>query len=215
MQQRPGRGVSSAAQPGHAVRQRQASVGMVSGQDHPQFGQVRVEAISEEAAQAVAFIAARPTFRTMVRSQAVLRSFSIGALARAAGVGVETVRFYERQGLIEQPSRPAHGRRRYGADQLERLSFIRAAKATGFTRRKRLNSSPFVNGLPASPAAPLRRSGWRRSRRALPSFSVCAANSRTGSPGATRTTTTRCIRPWATCVIHRLARPISLARDGP
>ncbi|MGH6956138.1 MAG: MerR family DNA-binding protein [Caulobacteraceae bacterium] len=57
----------------------------------------------------------------------------IAALARAGGVGVETVRYYQRLGLVDEPPRPPRGVRRYGDDAVERLRFIRAAKATGFT----------------------------------------------------------------------------------
>src|SRR6476619_4740796 len=68
--------------------------------------------------------------RTMVRSQA-LQSLTIGRLATAGGVGVETVRFYQRRGLLETPVRD--GIRRYGSDDLRRLKFIRQAQAAGFT----------------------------------------------------------------------------------
>ena len=62
---------------------------------------------------------------------------TIGRLARAAGVGVETVRFYERQGLIERPPRPA-GRafRIYPEATIGRLRFIRRAQALGFSLRE-------------------------------------------------------------------------------
>jgi len=57
---------------------------------------------------------------------------SIGKLAQAAGVGVETIRFYQRKGLLEVP--PAEGSiRRYGDTDLSRLQFIRQAKSAGFT----------------------------------------------------------------------------------
>lgn len=67
----------------------------------------------------------------MVRSQA-LQSLTIGRLAQAGGVGVETVRFYQRRGLLETPTRN-DGIRRYGSDDLRRLRFIREAQAAGFT----------------------------------------------------------------------------------
>src|SRR3569623_2084263 len=59
----------------------------------------------------------------------------IGKLAAAAGVGVETVRYYQRRGLLAQPERVGlyGGVRRYGADDVQRLRFIRAAQAAGFT----------------------------------------------------------------------------------
>ncbi len=58
---------------------------------------------------------------------------TIGRLARAAGVGAETVRFYEREGLIEAPPRTAAGYRQYPPETVERLGFIRRAKALGFS----------------------------------------------------------------------------------
>ncbi|MBE7212034.1 MAG: MerR family transcriptional regulator [Gluconacetobacter diazotrophicus] len=61
---------------------------------------------------------------------------SIASLAAAAGVGVETVRFYQRRGLLPVPDRASGGRRRYGGDVLRRLRFIRAAQAAGFTLRE-------------------------------------------------------------------------------
>ncbi|HVI98894.1 MAG TPA: MerR family DNA-binding protein [Sphingomonas sp.] len=57
---------------------------------------------------------------------------TIGGLARAGGVGVETVRYYQRRGLMEAPPR-AGGVRRYGADDVRRLRFIRQAQAAGFS----------------------------------------------------------------------------------
>lgn len=58
---------------------------------------------------------------------------TIGALARAAGVGVETIRFYQRRGLLAEPDRPTGGIRRYGADSISRLGFIRRAQEVGFS----------------------------------------------------------------------------------
>ena len=60
-------------------------------------------------------------------------TYSIGGLAKAGGVGVETVRYYERRKLLNQPLR-RHGRmRRYGQSDLDRLRFIKRAQAAGFT----------------------------------------------------------------------------------
>jgi MerR family transcriptional regulator, mercuric resistance operon regulatory protein len=70
--------------------------------------------------------------RTMVRNQAK-KSDTIGALAKAAGVGVETVRYYQRRGLLSEPARPQGEVRRYGDDDVRRLKFIRSAQAAGFT----------------------------------------------------------------------------------
>ena len=58
---------------------------------------------------------------------------TIGSVAKQAGVGVETVRFYERQGLIKQPPAPPTGFRSYPDDIVDRVRFIRHAKDLGFT----------------------------------------------------------------------------------
>ena len=68
----------------------------------------------------------------MVRNQAK-SSDTIGGLANAAGVGVETVRYYQRIGLRTEPVRPPGEVRRYGDEDLKRLKFIRSAQAAGFT----------------------------------------------------------------------------------
>lgn len=57
---------------------------------------------------------------------------SIGKFAEAGGVGVETIRFYQRKGLLEIPPQDS-GIRRYGQDAQRRLRFIRQAQAAGFT----------------------------------------------------------------------------------
>jgi DNA-binding transcriptional MerR regulator len=58
---------------------------------------------------------------------------SIGQLAEAAGVHVETIRYYERRGLLPEPPRSAGGYRQYGPDDLWRLEFVGRAKTLGFT----------------------------------------------------------------------------------
>jgi MerR family mercuric resistance operon transcriptional regulator len=60
-------------------------------------------------------------------------SYTIGALASAAGVHVETVRYYQRRRLMTVPPSGSGRVRRYSADALERLQFIRRAQAMGFT----------------------------------------------------------------------------------
>lgn len=57
----------------------------------------------------------------------------ISDLAKAGGVGVETVRFYQRKGLLAAPSGDAHAGRHYGDDDARRLRFVRKAQAAGFT----------------------------------------------------------------------------------
>lgn len=58
---------------------------------------------------------------------------SIGTLAKRTGTKVQTIRYYEQIGLLPEPGRTEGGQRRYGADELDRLSFIRHARQLGFT----------------------------------------------------------------------------------
>ncbi|HSJ26480.1 MAG TPA: heavy metal-responsive transcriptional regulator [Longimicrobiales bacterium] len=62
-----------------------------------------------------------------------METMKIGEFARRAGVNVQTVRYYERRGLLPEPERQASGYREYGADSLDRLQFIRRAQELGFT----------------------------------------------------------------------------------
>jgi DNA-binding transcriptional MerR regulator len=64
---------------------------------------------------------------------------TIGELAEAAGVGVETIHFYERKKLIAQPKRPRSGFRRYDHDAARRIQFIGQARASvRFSTRSRV-----------------------------------------------------------------------------
>jgi len=65
-----------------------------------------------------------------------LASLTIGKVAQRAGIGVETIRFYEREGLIEPPERRESGYRQYKEEAVDRLRFIRRAKELGFTLRE-------------------------------------------------------------------------------
>lgn len=58
---------------------------------------------------------------------------TIGVLAKEVGVGIETIRFYEQNGLISRPLKPASGYRIYSKDTVKKLLFIKRAKALGFT----------------------------------------------------------------------------------
>lgn len=60
-------------------------------------------------------------------------TMSIGALASAAGVHVETIRFYQLKGLLRTPARPAQGIRRYAGADVARVRFIKAAQRLGFS----------------------------------------------------------------------------------
>jgi MerR family copper efflux transcriptional regulator len=62
-----------------------------------------------------------------------MQTMTIGRLAKAAGVNVDTIRYYERHGLLPQAARRESGYREYEADDVARLSFIRRAKDLGFS----------------------------------------------------------------------------------
>lgn len=64
------------------------------------------------------------------------QTLTIGRLAAAANVNVETVRYYQRRGLLPEPERPAGSVRRYGSDAVRQLQFIRRAQAMGFSLRE-------------------------------------------------------------------------------
>lgn len=60
-------------------------------------------------------------------------NLTIGAFAKSAGVNVETIRFYQRKGLIVEPDRPYGGIRRYGEADVARVKFVKAAQRLGFS----------------------------------------------------------------------------------
>lgn len=62
-------------------------------------------------------------------------SFTIGKLAQASGVGVETIRFYERQGILEQPKKQG-GFRHYPPQFVERIKFVKRSQELGFTLKE-------------------------------------------------------------------------------
>lgn len=63
------------------------------------------------------------------------KAFTIGRLAAAAGVNLQTVRYYQRRGLLPVPPRPASGYRRYTPADVRRIRFIKRAQTLGFTLR--------------------------------------------------------------------------------
>ena len=62
-----------------------------------------------------------------------LESLTIGAFAKAAGVNVEPIRFYQRKGLLPEPDKPAGGIRRYGETDVVRVRFMKSAQRLGFS----------------------------------------------------------------------------------
>jgi len=62
-----------------------------------------------------------------------MTAITIGRLAKQAGVNIDTIRYYERHGLLPEPARRASGYREYTAADLDRLRFVRRAKELGFS----------------------------------------------------------------------------------
>ena len=62
-----------------------------------------------------------------------METFTIGQMAKQARVHVETVRYYERRGLLAQPPRPVLGRRNYSPEHVARIRFIKRAQELGFS----------------------------------------------------------------------------------
>lgn len=65
-----------------------------------------------------------------------MKPLTIGEVAKRTGIGVETVRFYEREGLLEEPERRPSGYRQFDERIVTRLRFIRRAKELGFTLKE-------------------------------------------------------------------------------
>ncbi|WP_456431876.1 MerR family transcriptional regulator [Thermosulfuriphilus sp.] len=65
-----------------------------------------------------------------------MRRLTIGKVAKLAGVGVETIRFYERKGLISRPPRGISGYREYSLETISRIRFIKRAQAVGFSLKE-------------------------------------------------------------------------------
>ena len=64
-----------------------------------------------------------------------LENLTIGVFAKAAGVNVETIRFYQRKGLLPEPDKPYGSIRRYGAADVTRVRFVKSAQRLGFSGR--------------------------------------------------------------------------------
>jgi MerR family mercuric resistance operon transcriptional regulator len=62
-----------------------------------------------------------------------MTELTIGRLAEETGVNVETIRYYQRRGLMTEPDKPTHGHRRYTGDAIKRVRFIKRAQVLGFT----------------------------------------------------------------------------------
>lgn len=68
-----------------------------------------------------------------------MRNLTIGALARKAEVNIETIRYYERRGLLPEPARSSSGYRQYSLEAVARIQFIKHAKELGFSLKEILD----------------------------------------------------------------------------
>jgi MerR family mercuric resistance operon transcriptional regulator len=82
-------------------------------------------------------------------------NLTIGAFATAAGVNVETIRFYQHKGLLPTPDRPYGRIRRYGSDDVARVKFVKAAQRLGFSLNEIGELLKLEDGTHCSEAAEL------------------------------------------------------------
>ncbi|MFN2455367.1 MAG: heavy metal-responsive transcriptional regulator [Pyrinomonadaceae bacterium] len=75
----------------------------------------------------------REAFRAHIANEDSRGELKIGEVSKRSGIGIEALRFYERGGLLERPSRTASGYRVYATDVLDRLAFIKRAQILGFS----------------------------------------------------------------------------------
>ena len=92
-----------------------------------------------------------------------MQTMTTGELARQTDENVETLRYYERRGLLPAPSRRASGYRQYGPGDVARVRAIRRAQQLGFTLREILELLPILSG-PQPACAPLRRHAEQKLR---------------------------------------------------
>ena len=74
------------------------------------------------------------------------QGMTIGRLAKDAGVNIETIRYYQRRGLLDEPHKPAGGHRRYPSSAMERIAFIRRAQRLGFSLAEVESLLRYVDG---------------------------------------------------------------------
>ncbi|MBS0212573.1 MAG: Hg(II)-responsive transcriptional regulator [Proteobacteria bacterium] len=84
-----------------------------------------------------------------------LENLTIGAFAKAAGVNVETIRFYQRKGLLPEPDKPYGSIRRYGGADVVRVKFVKSAQRLGFSLDEIAELLRLEDGTHCSEAAEL------------------------------------------------------------
>ncbi len=117
-------------------------------------------------------------------------SLTIGAFAKAADVNVETIRFYQRKGLLLEPEKPYGSIRRYGAADVTRVRFVKSAQRLGFSLDEIADLLKLEDGTHCSEASSLaehklrdiqdKLAGLQRMEAVLTQL-VCACHSRTGN----------------------------------
>lgn len=85
----------------------------------------------------------------------VQENLTIGVFAEAAGVNVETIRFYQRKGLLSEPQRPYGRIRRYGQADVARVKFVKSAQRLGFSLDEVGQLLKLEDGTPCTEAAEL------------------------------------------------------------
>lgn len=108
-------------------------------------------------------------------------SYTIGAVAKQAGVNVETVRYYQRRGLVGEPLRTLGGIRRYSQAHVRRLRFIRQGQALGFSLEEVKDLLALEDGKHCSEADGLDPSNWRRYATGWRSYGESSMRSRPSS----------------------------------
>jgi MerR family transcriptional regulator, mercuric resistance operon regulatory protein len=117
-------------------------------------------------------------------------SLTIGAFAKAAGVNVETIRFYQRKGLLLEPARPNGSIRRYGAADVTRVRFVKSAQRLGFSLDEIAELLKLEDGTHCDEASHLAENKLRDIREKLADLGrmeavltqlVCACHSRRGN----------------------------------
>jgi MerR family mercuric resistance operon transcriptional regulator len=137
-----------------------------------------------------------------------MSAMTIGMLAKAAGVHVETIRYYHRRGLLPQPRRLPGTVRRYGEDAAARVRFVKRAQELGFSLEDvkvlvRLNATPNCRGARDLAARKLaavesRLADLQRMRSALASLiAQCEAGGERSCPVIERLTGAEAARPPA------------------
>ena len=145
----------------------------------------------------------------------------IGKLAEKAGVGVETVRFYERRGLIDQPLKPqSYGFRSYPKELVQRIRFIRHAQTLGFTLTE-IEELLALRTDPATDCSDVRDRATAKTSRPVSSWAPnferqwrtrCDPGGTAAARAAAEKRETRSLMPlwrWMCCALQSLTSPSS------